>query len=156
MNTGVKILRFPHFWASLSTLTSAELSMTLTKHFPLLRVIWPYTFGRVVLMLLWYNRLSPSPGIYGHQRGHSSFFGGDVPGGATKWPGALVFWSAKHTLSTYLPVGYRDPKYGPSSCSFLIGSSFLTGGGGHFDCDLNTMCDRKTRIKKGTSTLSAI
>ena len=57
-------------------------------------------------MPLYYNRLSPLPGIYGHQprhqRGHSSLL--------VEMFGVFVFRGAKHTLSTYFPGGYRDPK----------------------------------------------
>ena len=41
--------------------------------------------------------------------GGTHLFGGDVRGGATKSPGALVFRGAKHTLSTNFWGRYRDP-----------------------------------------------
>ena len=97
-------------------------------------------------MPLCYNRLSPTPGIYGHQRGRSSvlveMFGAERRNGR----GHLYFGVQNTHYSKYFPDGYRDPKYGSFSCSFLICSSCLTVG--HFDCDLYTMRDRKTR-KKG-------
>ena len=70
-----------------------------------------------------FNRLSPSSGIYGHHRG-THLFWWRCSGLVMKWPGALVFQGAKHTLSTYFTGGYTD---GPFSCPFLICSSCLRG-----------------------------
>ena len=83
------------------------------------------------LMPLGYSRLSPSPGIQGHPGGgHSSFlvemFGRnhEMAGGTCisgyKTHHKHVF--SKWDIETLL-------KYGPFSCSFLICSSCLMGGG---------------------------
>ena len=76
-------------------------------------------------MSLSYNRLSPSPGIYGHHRGHSSFlvemFGAERQNDLGHFYGG----GAKHTLSTYFPGGYGDPIKVRTFCSFLICSSCL-------------------------------
>ena len=57
--------------------------------------------------------------------------------------GALVFRGAKHTLSTYFPSGYTETLFMFFLDLFIMFNG--GGGGGHFECDLYTMCDRKTR-----------
>ena len=59
-------------------------------------------------------------------------------GGAKKWPGALVFRSTKHSLSTYFPSGYRPFSY----CILIIGD---LNGLGHLP-EFADQIEPKTRL----------